>query len=404
MTAVSVPTVVVELTPPGRAAVAVVLVAGPRALEAIRQFFVPVKPWHTSEPQIGRIMLGRWGGAHGEELVVCRRDENQFEIHCHGGAAAAPAVVEQLVAFGCERQSWQEWLKAPRGRVSPTREIASRRDAATCAAEIALANAPTARAAAVLLDQYHGALSKAVQAAEAAVLAADWPHAAEIIDGILAFHDLGLHLTTPWRVAVAGAPNVGKSSLMNAIAGFQRAIVSPMPGTTRDVVTLTTAISGWPVQLADTAGFRETHDELESAGVALAGAAVADADLVIVVSDATKGDISQGILGRLSVVARMIHAVNKVDLTLGGGDAPARSNPQSAIREPHFVSALTGQGIAELIAAIAAELVPTAPPVGAAVAFTAEQIAGLQSARHAIERRNPAEACAELQSLLARNT
>ena len=104
---------------------------------------------------------------------------------------------------------------------------------------------------------------------------------------MLQFRDLGLHLTTPWRVVLAGAPNVGKSSLMNAIAGYQRAIVSPTPGTTRDVVTVTTAIDGWPVQLADTAGLRETQDELESAGVALADAAIGEADLVIVVSDAS---------------------------------------------------------------------------------------------------------------------
>ena len=76
--------------------------------------------------------------------------------------------------------------------------------------------------------------------------------------------------SNPWRVVVFGAPNVGKSSLINALAGYERAIVSPTPGTTRDVVTVTTAIDGWPVQLSDTAGFRETQDELESAGIELA--------------------------------------------------------------------------------------------------------------------------------------
>ena len=111
--------------------------------------------------------------------------------------------------------------------------------------------------------------------------------AAKIVDQILEYRDVGLHLTMPWRVVIAGPPNVGKSSLMNAIAGYQRAIVSPLPGTTRDVVTITTAINGWPVQIADTAGLRDTVDELESAGIALAGAVVEQADLVIVVSDAS---------------------------------------------------------------------------------------------------------------------
>jgi tRNA modification GTPase len=399
MTATGNPTVVVELTPPGRAAVAVVLVAGPRALEAIGQFFTPRTPWPAGDPPIGRIMLGQWDGAHGEELIVCRRDENQFEIHCHGGAAAAPAVVEQLLQYGCERLTWQEWLRLPSSRVRRGgRESEFRRDSATCAALIALAQAPTARTAAVLLDQYHGALSNAVEAAETAVLAGDWVRAEEIVDGILEYSELGLHLTTPWRVVIAGAPNVGKSSLINSIVGFQRAIVSPLAGTTRDVVTLTTAIHGWPVQLADTAGLRETQDELESAGVALASAAVVNADLVIVVSDASAGDgISQEMVGRVSSAARVIHAVNKIDLAVGGGDAPARWKTQ-------YVSALTGQGIAELIAEIDCALVPVVPPVGAAVAFTAAQIAVLQSARNAIERRDTTEASAELQSLLAGNT
>ena len=85
-----------------------------------------------------------------------------------------------------------------------------------------------------------------------------------------------------------GAPNVGKSSLINALAGYERAIVSPTPGTTRDVVTVTTAIDGWPVQLSDTAGFRETQDELESAGIELATTTLSRAELAIFVHDAAK--------------------------------------------------------------------------------------------------------------------
>ena len=77
---------------------------------------------------------------------------------------------------------------------------------------------------------------------------------------------------------------------MNALVGFQRAIVCDLPGTTRDVVTAATAIDGWPIVLADTAGLRETCDEIESAGVALATAAAADADLILMVDDGQSGD------------------------------------------------------------------------------------------------------------------
>ena len=98
---------------------------------------------------------------------------------------------------------------------------------------------------------------------------------------------LGRRLTAPWRVVVAGPPNVGKSSLVNALAGYQRSIVAPTPGTTRDVVTTRLAIDGWPVELADTAGVREATDALETQGVRLAREATAAADLCLWVLDAS---------------------------------------------------------------------------------------------------------------------
>ena len=177
---------------------------------------------------------------------------------------------------GCQSLTWQEWLH---------RSVTSIRFEA--AAQIALADAVTVRTAAILLDQFNGALSADIRSVLAAIAAADWSQAAKAIDDLLGRRDLGLHLTKPWRVVLAGPPNVGKSSLINALAGYDRAIVSPVPGTTRDVVTVTTAIDGWPVQLADTAGLREGHDELESAGVELARATLASADLVVLVQDVT---------------------------------------------------------------------------------------------------------------------
>jgi tRNA modification GTPase len=278
------------------------------------------------------------------------------------------------------------------------------RDAATGGAQIALASAPTLRAASVLLYQYHGALSGVVDAARAAVSATEWVRAGEILDGVLQFRDVGLYLTSPWRVVLAGSPNVGKSSLINAIAGYQRAIVSPLPGTTRDIVTVNTAIDGWPVELADTAGLRATGDELESAGVALADAAIREADLVIMVSDASvDGDWAEEAVVRAPETARAIRVWNKIDLvksgmgagrTVGGEDAPARS-------DLICVSALTGEGVGELIAAIGGALVPVAPPAGAAVAFTREQVSHLEAAHHAVLDRDASRADAALAALLA---
>jgi tRNA modification GTPase len=268
-----------------------------------------------------------------------------------------------------------------------------------------LASAPTLRTAAVLLDQYHGALSSTIHAMREAIMSENWNRAAELVEGVLGFRRLGLHLTSPWRVVIAGAPNVGKSSLLNALAGYQRAIVSPLPGTTRDVVTFTTAIDGWPVEFADTAGLRTASDELESAGVALAERALVDADLVILVSDvSTETDTEMEIASCASAVARSIHVHNKIDLVplIERASSQLKSpNAQSEIRNPQLLSALTGEGIAELIVAIGKALIPVAPPPGTAVPFTAALIAGLDVAHTAIERRDASAAEAALNALLA---
>ena len=205
-----------------------------------------------------------------------------------------------------------------------------------------------------------------------------------------------MHLVSPWRVVFAGPPNVGKSSLINALAGYQRAIVSPIPGTTRDVVTLTTAIDGWPVELADTAGLRSTDDELEAAGVELAQSALATADLAVLVQDATNPAATPQFDPR-AVPPRVIHVHNKIDL-VSADDLPAfgSTTPPTQLA----TSAETGAGIADLAAAIGRSLVPNPPACGDAVAFTAQQVEVLTVASNAIQRQHAAAAIEALQSLL----
>jgi tRNA modification GTPase len=328
--------------------------------------------------------LGRWGGPAGEELIVCRQTAEQVEVHCHGGVAAVDAVIEQLERAGCRRLTWQEWVRA--AEVDPIR----------AAARIALAAAPTARTAAILLDQYRGALRTVIQQAAAAVQDGNWRQAAAVLDGVLEFRGLGRHLTRPWQVVLAGPPNVGKSSLINSLAGYERAIVSHVPGTTRDVVTTTTAIAGWPVELADTAGRRAAADELEAAGIALADAAVAQADLVVLVTDATDANAagaSRREIGCPMGTARLL-VRNKIDLL---------PRPHHAAQATGTIatSAVTGEGIADLVAAIGRALVPNPPAVGTAVPFMEEQVAALEAAGVAVQRRNALAAAAALQALLA---
>ncbi len=167
----------------------------------------------------------------------------------------------------------------------------------------------------------------------------------------------------PWQVVVAGRPNVGKSSLINAIAGYQRAIVHDLPGTTRDIVGVQTALDGWPVEIFDTAGLRAAGDPIEQAGIDLAQGKIAAADLVVLVFDssspwtAADQDLFESHPSALLVS-------NKSDLPPVPGPQPAAMN----------VSAATSAGVEELCRAIAHRLVPHLPPPGAAVPFLPEQV------------------------------
>ena len=390
-------TVVVELTPPGRGAVAVVVVTGPDAVRSVDNCYVARSGRAVGDIPLGQIVLGHWGSADGEELVLHRRDEKTIEVHCHGGTAAVEAVIHRLLNEGCQRITWQEWIN----RCAPDRLQAAAQDA--------LANAVTERTAAILLDQLGGALSAAIRGIVAHIAASDWQAAAEKIDELLGRQELGLHLINPWRVVVFGAPNVGKSSLINALAGYERAIVSPTPGTTRDVVTVTTAFDGWPVQLSDTAGFRETQDELESAGIKLATNSLARAELAIFVHDAAnlRDEPSDGEIKleppKLAPGVRAIHVVNKIDLIAVAERMQLVQrlvNARSDIRRPHLVSALNGEGVADLIAAIARMLAPKSLPAGSAAPFTLEQVDALAAAKTAVEQRDAAAASDLLQAML----
>jgi tRNA modification GTPase len=415
-------TEVVELTPVGRGAVAVVLVAGPEALAMVDQLFIAASGRLLGDVPLQRIVFGRIGGTDGEEVIACRRATKEIEIHCHGGTAAIRSLIEQLVGRGCQPITWHDWLRRTCG--DPTK----------AAAQIALANAPTVRTAAILLDQYHGALAEAIRQIVAAIESKNWPYAARTIDSLLEHRDVGLHLAAPWRVVLTGPTNVGKSSLINAIAGFQRAIVSPQPGTTRDVVTTTTAMDGWPVELADTAGIRDPEDDLESAGIVLAEKMVAGADLVVVVDDATqpfKFEHDHMLSATLSSSThrRIVRVLNKIDLLPGTQSEitsrhqppeflqiaadpapgknrlpgapvePSRSHPSCVVR----TSAVTGAGVTALIAAIAESLVPYVPAPGAAVPFSANQVASLDAARAAVDAQDAAGILAALQPLMASN-
>jgi tRNA modification GTPase len=247
--------------------------------------------------------------------------------------------------------SWQELERETTGTILEAKAIT------------ALAEALTPRTAAILLDQVHGAFARALDEILSALDRGDLDAAATRLTELNCHASLGQHLTKPWRVAIGGAPNVGKSSLLNAIAGYERCIVAPTPGTTRDVVTTIVALDGWPVELADTAGLRGDAEPVEAAGIDHARATLAAAELRLWLFDASTTP-----LGPTADIGPAQLIINKIDL------APAwdLDSATDALR----VSALTGAGIADMCTALAKRLVPEPLPAGSAIPFT-ERLCGL---------------------------
>jgi tRNA modification GTPase len=373
-------TVCAILTPLGRGAVASVGVRGPRSWEIAGRLFAPASGRPLSAYAPGQVVFGRFRlrAEAAEELVVGLFGPEEIEIHCHGGIAAVKAVVAALTAAGCVKVTAKDWASLTEA------------DPLRAAAIVALSSALTERTAAILLDQYYGALREELTRIAGALDARELAAADAALDLLLGDREFGLHLTVPWKVALAGRPNVGKSSLINALLGYRRAIVFDQPGTTRDVLTAAAAFDGWPVELADMAGIRDGGDAIEAEGVARARQQLTAADLVVLVVDATTAWTSadRELLTELPAVL-VVH--NKCDLA-----SPPDDGRPSGIA----ISAKTGLGLDELVQWIAEALVPAPPQAGAAVPFTAGQIAALEQARAALMAGDSAGARRQIELLL----
>lgn len=334
-------TVAARLTPLSAQALATIGVRGRRANEVVQRLFRKKLP-----QQLDRFAYGDFGGEVQDDVVVrvvANSIVSEAEIHCHGGVAMVDALLLELAKQGVRIVDWREYL-----RLQGMSEIQVE------AAE-AMSRCPTARCAAILLDQYLGALDRAMQKLDGATA-----------DSLLRWSKLGLRLVEPWRVLLFGQANVGKSSLLNALVGFERAIVAPTPGTTRDLVHGQTAIDGWPIEFIDGAGFRDDPTGLERAGIELLKEAAKSADVKVLVVDLSEAP---------SAMVERLKIELSPDLVVGNkADLPIAWSGKELTTINWKCSATAPQGIAELANGIAQLLVVECPEPGTPVPFTRRQV------------------------------
>jgi tRNA modification GTPase len=358
-------TIAAIATPPGRGALAIVRLSGP---DAMRIGETLARPWPAEARHMAltRIVDAN-GDALDEAMIAYFRGPSSFtgedvvEITCHGGPIVAATIVAAAIAAGAR--------PADAGEFTRRAVLNGRLDLVQAEAVGDLVDAVSRPAQQVALAQLDGGLSRRITELRDAVLGLealaaydiDFPEeddgpvpaarivarAREVIaevDALLATAPLGEVVRDGAVVVIAGAPNVGKSSLFNALLGRRRAIVTDIPGTTRDALEALTEADGWPVRLVDTAGLRDTGELVERMGIEVSREYLERADVVLMC-----GDSVEQIRGGHAAIdghsrAPSIDVLTKSDLH------PA--NGTDAIE----VSAQTGSGLQRLAAAIGAAL------------------------------------------------
>lgn len=359
-------TIAALATPPGVAGLAVLRMSGPDAVRIAAEVFRGADPRSADSH---RLLYGRVLDADGEMLdevllAVFRAPhsytgEDSVEISTHGGTAVSGAVLRRLLACGARQAEPGEFTR--RAFLHGKMDLAQ----AEAVADVIHAQHDAARRAST--RQLEGALSRSVAEMRDALLHcagllelgldfveedveflnAEQLHA-EIdatrrrVSAVLATHANGRLLRDGVRVALLGAPNVGKSSLLNALLGMRRAIVTDVPGTTRDYLEEQALLQGRLFRFVDTAGVRETDDPVEREGIALTRELASRADVLcgIVEAGGAEDELHElrGIASEAGAV--FLPLLNKIDLL---------ATPSSAVPEGVLaVSALRGDGLPAL--------------------------------------------------------
>jgi tRNA modification GTPase len=369
-------TIAAIATPLGEGGLAVVRLSGPRALPIADASFRPVgkrsltpsaAPSHTI--QFGRIIRGET--VIDEVLLAVLRAPRTFtredtvEISCHGGLLPAKLVLDTVIAGGARLAEPGEFTKRAflNGRIDLAQAeavadlIHSRTELALAAANEQLAGKLSQRINHLRDDLMHTLAhveahidfpDEDIAPATRSQLLARLHAGIAFMQQLLGTANEGQLLRRGIRAAIVGQPNAGKSSLLNQLLGHERAIVSPIPGTTRDTIEETANIRGLPVIFIDTAGLREAQDEIEREGIRRSHASLQQAELILHVLDASQPLTDADTAGFAGFAAKKrIFVRNKTDL-------PARWELPAALKAGPVVDicCLSGAGIEALKDAI----------------------------------------------------
>ena len=359
---------------PGQGGIAVIRLSGPQAQAAVQSVTrIPGhQPWESHHVLYGHVLA-----ADGEEridevlllLMLAPRSftgEDVVEIHCHGGVIAVQRVLARVLEQPGVR-------RALPGEFSQRAVLNGRLDLTRAEAISDLVAARSQRAAQLAMAGVDGGIQKRITALRERLLdqlseleaRVDFEEDLPPLDGADLLEELqmvrgdllqlvedgqvGAALRNGLRVALVGRPNVGKSSLLNRLSRRERAIVTDLPGTTRDLLESEIVLEGVPITLLDTAGIRATSDAVERLGIARSHDALASADLVLLLFDLSVGwtPDDEALRQRIPAAVPYLLVGNKLDLA--GTDALARPSGSAAdIR----LSASTGAGEAELVQAL----------------------------------------------------
>jgi tRNA modification GTPase len=363
-------TIAAVATPPGEGGVAIIRISGDMAVEvAAKVFLGPVRTYKSHTLHFGKI-IDKAGQVVDEVLIVVMKAPNSYtgeetvEIHCHGGSLITRQVLKVVLDSGAKSGI----RAALPGEFTFKAYMNGKLDLAQAEAVQTLIGAKNDLALKAAESQLQGALSKKVQQLQkelldiAAILEAwvDFPEEGlefasleEVIESLTktrqkmealsSTFEEGKILHEGLTLCLSGAPNVGKSSLMNALLGKDRAIVTEIAGTTRDLLEADLRLGGLHFRLLDTAGIRDAQEVVEQEGIRRSLSALKDADLIMLVLDATRGvqKEDQVILNQ-APEHKTVVIWNKVDLP------SEHMPPVGAIH----ISAKEGLGLAELKDAI----------------------------------------------------